>query len=278
MARHALFRFATFSYLAFALVGSGRAVAAEVTFRLLGEGLELAQVRLPIASTDGDSTATVVRVDPARRPLELFAAGAQGLRNLDARQWAAAEELAVVTNAAMFELADSRTPTGYARVGEVTLNPKWKPSYKAALVFGPDDPSLPAAAMLDADCDDVQARAARYRVVVQGLRMVDCAGRNTWAKSPKRWSAALVAVDRQGRVLFIHCRSPYTMHSLIEQLLALPLGITRAMYLEGGPEASLFVSENDHLLERIGSYETGFNENDANARFWPVPNVLGVRR
>ncbi|MHB8876747.1 MAG: phosphodiester glycosidase family protein [Myxococcaceae bacterium] len=158
------------------------------------------------------------------------------------------------------------------------LNPKWKGGYKAVLVFGPDDPKLPAAAILDPDCDDVHARAARYRVAVQGLRMVDCHRKNTWAKSPKQWSAALVAMDGAGRVLFIHCRSPYPMQALIEQLRSLPLGITRAMYLEGGPEASLIVSEGDRTLERVGSYETGFNEDDSNLRFWPIPNVLGVKR
>ena len=31
-------------------------------------------------------------------------------------------------------------------------------------------------------------------------------------------------------------------------------------------------------LELIGSYETGFLENDDNARAWPVPNVIGVVR
>jgi hypothetical protein len=274
MHRQLAFRFATLCYFATA----GSALCAEVAFKALGEGLEVAEVRLPVASTDGDSTVTVVRVDVRKRPLELFAAGALGRPNADARAWAESEALAVVTNAAMFELADNRTPTGYTRVGTSTLNPKWKPSYKAALVFGPDDPKLPEAALLDFDCDDVKAQAARYRVVIQGLRMVDCQRHNTWAKSPKRWSAALVAVDGQGRVLFLHCRSPYTMQSLIAQLLALPLGITRAMYLEGGPEASLLVSEGGTHLERLGSYETGFNENDSNGRFWPIPNVLGVRR
>jgi hypothetical protein len=28
-------------------------------------------------------------------------------------------------------------------------------------------------------------------------------------------------------------------------------------------------------VEAIGSYETGFRENDDNASFWELPNVLG---
>ncbi len=28
----------------------------------------------------------------------------------------------------------------------------------------------------------------------------------------------------------------------------------------------------------IGSYETGFNENDDNARYWRLPNVIGIAK
>jgi hypothetical protein len=31
-------------------------------------------------------------------------------------------------------------------------------------------------------------------------------------------------------------------------------------------------------MVRVGSWETGFNENDDNANAWPLPNVIGVRR
>ncbi len=48
------------------------------------------------------------------------------------------------------------------------------------------------------------------------------------------------------------------------------------MYLEGGPEASLHVQTPGKTVRRIGSYETGFNENDDNDRYWGLPNVIGV--
>jgi hypothetical protein len=50
------------------------------------------------------------------------------------------------------------------------------------------------------------------------------------------------------------------------------------MYLEGGPEASLYVKDGDFEAMHIGSYETGFNENDDNHTFWALPNIIGVRR
>ena len=31
-------------------------------------------------------------------------------------------------------------------------------------------------------------------------------------------------------------------------------------------------------MERFGSYETAFNEDNTNQKAWPIPNVLGVRQ
>lgn len=110
--------------------------------------------------------------------------------------------------------------------------------------------------------------------------MVDCHRKNRWAQGPRKWSTALIAIDGAGRVLFLHCRSPYTPHDLIEQLPALPaLDLRRAIYLEGGPEATLlWVSEGGESVQRVGSYENGFNENDDNRALWALPNVIGVKR
>ena len=68
------------------------------------------------------------------------------------------------------------------------------------------------------------------------------------------------------------------MNELNDKLLALPLGITAAMHVEGGPEASLSIHAGGVDLDLNGSYETGFNENDGEKAQWPIPNVLGVAR
>ena len=62
------------------------------------------------------------------------------------------------------------------------------------------------------------------------------------------------------------------------QALALPLGITAAMHVEGGPEASLSIHAGGLDLDLNGSYETGFNENDDEKAQWPIPNLLAVVR
>jgi hypothetical protein len=79
-------------------------------------------------------------------------------------------------------------------------------------------------------------------------------------------------------VLFIHARSPWDVHDFIDALQELPLGLRRAMYLEGGPEASLSLDAGGAAILRVGSWETGFNENDDNVRPWALPNIIGARR
>src|SRR5262249_2606672 len=168
--------------------------------------------------------------------------------------------------------------TGYARSGRVTLNPDWKPNFGAFLAAGPDTPGLPPVTILDAECDDVKAVEGHYSIVLQSIRMIDCKGVNRWQASPRVWSMAALGIDDQGRVLLIHARSPWDVRSFGEMLLKLPLGIRRAMYLEGGPEASLSLMAAGVSIIHVGSWETGFNENDHNTEAWPLPNVIGVRR
>jgi hypothetical protein len=252
--------------------------AAQAEWRALEPGLDLGEFLSPHPSAAGDSKITAVRIDPARFKLDLYSAAALKLpQNLPASAWMQQQGLTAAINAGMFE-QDGRTPTGYARTAGVTLNSAWKKTYNAFLVIGPDDPKLPAAAILDPDCDDVPALEKHYRTVLQSMRMIDCKGTNLWQKSQRIWSTAAIATDGQGCVLFLHARSPWDVHDFIEILQALPLDIHRAMYLEGGPEASLTLEAAGVSILRTGSWETGFNENDDNVQPWALPNVIGARR
>jgi len=114
--------------------------------------------------------------------------------------------------------------------------------------------------------------------VAQDLRLIRAPGHNRWAPSGRRWSEAALAMDGNGRILFLFSRSPCSMDELNRRLLSLPLDIRRAVHAEGGPEASLSVHAGGVDLDLCGSYETGFWENDGNSRQWPIANVLGVAR
>ena len=85
-----------------------------------------------------------------------------------------------------------------------------------------------------------------------------------------------IAIDGSGNVLFIMTRSPYSVHDFIDILLKLPINIHNTMYLEGGPEASLYLNHKNLEIKEFGSYETGFMENNSNNSFWAIPNVIGI--
>lgn len=107
------------------------------------------------------------------------------------------------------------------------------------------------------------------------LRLIKRPGKNRWSKQSKMWSEAALGEDRKGNILLIFCRSPYSMHDFNNNLLKLPIDIVCAQHLEGGPEASLYFRYKGIKIEKCGSFETFFNENDQNNGAWDVPNILG---
>jgi hypothetical protein len=248
-----------------ALLPIAAAQPAPPAWRQLAAGLEYAQV--------GDMH--VVRVDPGRAPLGAVMASADDLRPRTAAAWCRRRGLLVAINLGMYQ-DDHLSNVGHAHAGGQVNNARWAGKYRSALAFGPTKPGSPVAVLLDLDVAGARDRLADYGTVVQNLRLVRTPGINVWTAQPRRWSEAAVAADRRGRILFVFSRAPHTMSDFNRQLLAAPLDVQAAMHVEGGPEASLSIHAGGVNVDLNGSYETGFNENDAESSQWPIPNVLGV--
>ena len=234
----------------------------------LEPGLDIGVFDSPAA----DGAVTVVRANPDRFSLDILAAAEHESQSRTAREWAGEFDLAATINAGMF-MDDQITSVGYMKHNGAVLSGRVVTSYRAALAFGPDDPSLPAVQVIDADCQNYPALRERYANVVQSLRMIDCRGANVWEPRDKRHSQAAAGVDASGNILFAFVREPHSVHEFIEALRALPLDIRNTMYLEGGAQTSLFVSSGALALERVG-----VSDLFANTSAWPIPNVLGLRR
>jgi uncharacterized protein YigE (DUF2233 family) len=258
----------------FPALEKARGARKEITWKNLSPGLELAGIDAPRRSSMGDSRFTVIRVDPQRRKLRLLMASEAGGKGKTAPQWAKDHNLAVVVNAGMFA-EDRLTASHYMKGRNHVNNPNLKAD-NAFLAFDPVDDQVPEVQIIDRRCQDFEKLKERYHTIIQGIRMVDCKQKNRWSPQPGKWSMVVVAMDKQDRVLFLFTRSPYRVHDFVDMLLGLPLDIRNMMYLEGGPEASLYVSAGNTVLEKFGGYETGFREHDCNFEFWPVPNVIGV--
>jgi hypothetical protein len=249
----------------------------ETRWEALEAGLDLGLFPSPRPSEHGDSVIRALRIDPALFQLELLNASASpDGRILTAREWCRRHDLVAAINTSMYQ-QDYRTSVSLMRTRTHTNNPRLSKDM-TILAFDRLQADVPPVKIIDRECDDFEEWRQRYGTLIQSIRMLSCSGENVWSQQPRKWSTAAIGTDRQGRLLFLHVRSPYSTHDLIEILRELPLDLDRAMYAEGGPEAQLYIHSGDRKLEFVGSFESAFQEDDSNVHAWPVPNVVGIRR
>ena len=115
-------------------------------------------------------------------------------------------------------------------------------------------------------------------VISQNMQMVDSNGKNRWGRGRKIYSESALGIDKDGNILFFFSRSPYSPHDFNEAVLVLQPSIRGLIHCEGGPEASLSINAGRIQRDEVGSYETGFNENNNNFLLWPVPNIFGLTK
>lgn len=250
--------------------------AEQLGWDTLETGLEVGIFQAPVQSPVGDSRVRVLRIDPRRFELRLVCASDADSTTRSARQWCAKYGLVAAINPSMYQ-TDYLSSVSLMVAGSHVNNSRVSAD-KSILAFGPTADTLPPVTIIDRECDDFASLRRSYGSLAQSIRMISCTGRNVWAQQKRTWSTAAIAIDSAGAVLFIHVRSPYSTHDLIDMLQSLPLDIARCMYCEGGPEAQLYVRAGGREYEWCGSYETGFNENDFILRSPPIPNVVGVAR
>lgn len=253
------------------------ASAADSLWVRIDDGLYHAQFVGVPPSTVGDSRIDVIRIDPRLYAIEVKMVSETKDNPLTAREWTEKYNLLAATNAGMFQ-QDFRTHVGYMRQSGHVNSATNTTAYLSAAAFDPVDTTKPAFRIFDLDVTSLDEVREQYRTVIQNLRLIKHPGHNTWSQQDKLWSEAALGEDKQGNILLIFSRSPYSMYELNHILLKLPIDLVAAQHLEGGPEASLYLSHNGHAIERTGSFETSFMPSDDNDQFWPLPNVIGIRK
>jgi hypothetical protein len=246
----------------------------------LSQGLDLKVLAPKTSNPTVDTRITILRIDPKLWDLQLIGADLSGEhRGHTAREWCEREKFTAAINAGMFG-ADQKTHLGYARLREHVYNSRLN-AYQSVAAFDPQDPHAhPRFHIFDLDTPGVRFENIQrdYASVVQNLRLIRRPGQNQWSQQPRKWSEAALGEDDMGRILFIFSRSPLSMHDLNRELLSGGIGLVAAQHLEGGPEAQLYLHVGGTELEKFGSFETSFREDDNNPLAWPVPNVFGIRR
>ncbi len=250
-----------------------------IAWKNLEAGLDYALFEAPTKSSCADSKIDVLRINPKYFSFELQCMEQKKSNNKKIDQICKENNLIAAINAGMFKLEGNfQTCTGYMKKGAYVNNASMNSAYKNVFVCNPKDTNKAGAAIVDITCQDWAQAKANYTTCSQGIRMVNCDRKATWQASEKKWSMVLIGEDSLQNILFIFCRSPYKVLDFTNMLLQSELKIKRIMYLEGGPEASFYVNHTALSVQKMGSYETGFNENDNNSVYWEIPNIIGIKR
>jgi hypothetical protein len=218
---------------------------------------------------------TLVKVAPTVYSYKLLCASENSNLRMTAKKWCQTHNLITATNAGMF-WTDGVTNVGYMKNFNHINNPRLNTRYNAVLAFNRVDATVPEVQIIDLKCQDYERLKDKYQTFIQGIRMVSCRQENVWEKQERMWSIAAFGMDTSGNGLFVFGETPYSVHDFTNILLSLPILLYNAMYLEGGPEATLYFSANGVEFEKIGSHETALSENGFRKMARPLPNVIGI--
>ena len=239
----------------------------------LEAGLQFAS--FPPAGPENATSIDVLRIDPALFRFSLHSISAEGPEPHSLSVWAEQHDLVLAINASMY-LPDHTTSTGYLRYGAHVNNPKVHSKFGAFFVAEPDTPDLPPAAILDRARDPWEERLPHYLLVAQNYRLIDTEGKALWLPGGPEHSIAAVGQDRQGHILFIHCRAPMTGEAFAVELLRMPIELRSLMYVEGGSQAAMLV--RCPKLRRLWLGQSSITFLHLPEKGTALPNVLGVRR
>lgn len=247
-------------------------------WKKLSSGLEYQEIDAPKKSSINDSKLSILKIDPSKFDFFLLTATEHQKISRPANEWADTFKLNVVINAGMYELSNGLINRAYMKNYSHYNNSQFNPSYNSMIGLSPIDSLNPNFTILDLKCNAWENVRNDYNCYAQGMRMIDCNGLALgWNKKKQSCSMLVAAMDPDGNIYYIFSRSPYTHNEMISFILSLPYNLRNAIYLEGGPETSLYIRVGDTVIEKIGSYVSETYPNDKNDHFWKLPNVIGMR-
>jgi hypothetical protein len=247
------------------------------TWQKLAEGLYLGEFDPKMKSRVCNHKIVILKIDPKFYTFKLLCASEHDRKPRTAREWCNEFGLLAAINASMYQNMDPIKSTGYMKNYEHLNNSHINPAFGAFLCFNPVDSSLPEVQIIDRRLQKKwKGIIKRYNTVVQNYRMISNGEKRGWPQQEEIYGSAAIAMDKDNHVLFILSRSPFSTHNLIHILLSLPVHIENAIYLEGGPEATLYSKIGDKEITLVGMCKTDFTEQDDNESLHAIPNVIGV--
>lgn len=249
-----------------------------VSWKQIAKGVQFCETDAPLKSIIGDSKLTLLKIDPKQVEFDLFTASAMDSLSRPVNVWADTMNLNIVFNAGMYDLGKPLISRGLLKSGDHHNQLTFKEGWNVMFAINPLD-SLNArdAVVYDMQCMPYDSIRENYSSFAQGIRMLDCSGNPMNWKKNQSCSMLVCAHDNQDNLIIIFNRSPYSQNQLIAFMKQFPTPLHNAIYMEGGPETSLYVSVGDFCLQKVGSYVSGTYAKDTNETFWRLPNVIGIR-
>jgi hypothetical protein len=246
----------------------------------LSDGLQYVELDAPAKSVVNDSKLTILKIDTRQFDFEFLTASEHGKRLRTAEEWASEFDKTIVINAGMYSYNKMHSNKGYMKNYNHLNNPVKSNYYNAIMAMHPRDKTKPPFEIIDITYQDWEKVKTQYFSLCQGMRMIGQEGEGmAFAKRPDQsCSMVLTATDISGNLYIVYTRSPYTHLAMIGFLQGLPLNIRTTVYLEGGPETSLYVNTGDTVIAKFGSYVSNTCNNDDNDHFWKIPNVIALRK
>jgi len=237
----------------------------------------LVAMRLPGPSPYENCDTFVVEVDPELCQIVVIP---PGVKSRTAMDWSEEFALDVAINSGMFA-SDWKSHEGLMRVNHREHSPP-RDDYQSAMVLNPVNGAGPPFEILDLSEtpeSDLQVLSKRYGTILQNLRLIKRPGENRWSPSEKVWSEAALAINDEGHALFVLSEAPVSMYEFNNYLMESDLNVVAAQHLEGGPPAQISIRTPSQRFQRVGLFETGFDEvlDRDSAQAWELPSVIGAR-
>ena len=251
-----------------------------VQWKTIEKGLYLSELKAPKITRIGDSKITILKIDPKYFTFQLVAASEYDSLQRTVKEWCELKGMIAAINAGMYGGKSRISNVGFMKNSNHINNPDFKENYKAIAAFNPVDETLPPFKIIDTENENWENYKDKYLSFSQSMRMIDSQTKPMLWKQKRKMRSSMVVLgtDKKGNVLFIFTRSPFTPNEFSKILLKAPIQIQTAMYLEGGPESSLYINNGETVVERIGSYVSRTFAHDKNNEFRKMPNVIGIKR
>jgi len=257
-----------------------RKAVSEMPWVKLEDGLFYCEIDGPTKSIILDSKISIVKIEPKKFDFQLLTSSEHDTILRSADCWAEEFKLNIAVNAGMYSPNKLHSNKGYLKSYNHINNGKLNGSYNAMMTLNPKDSTFNPFEIQDLTCNGWNNLKNNYFSFCQGMRMIDCSGNAmAWDKRPGQSCSMVVSsTDVDGNIYFAFCASPYTHQAMINFLLSLPIQFRTTVYLEGGPEASLFIQTPDTTISKWGTYVSSTWEHADNDHFWEIPNVIGIKR